>query len=729
MADLVGQLVSNYRVMRLLGEGGFAQVYLGEHVDLGTRAAIKVLSTQISAAEVEQFRLEARTIAQLRHRHIVKVFDFGVEASLPYLIMEYAPGGTLRQHLPTGAPLAPAHILPYVRQVAGALQHAHDHKLIHRDMKPENILLGERGEVLLSDFGVAVLALSSRLQNAQEVAGTAAYMAPEQINAQAEYASDQYALGVMIYEWLAGERPFQGSLIELYAQQLYAPPPSLREKAPMLSPTLERVVLTTLEKDPRARFGSMRAFANAFEQACQEPVPPLTPSEGGAAATLPLLLRPDQPASSPSVAPMQQTPAPPLPPSCSDSTSFSQPTRISAPALEDGAASTEPETPQPATVTPATSRPPEHPLAPGVEEPRLRLARRTVLVAAAGLGVLAATGSAAAWLGLNHRAQAGAAVARATATPTLFPTPTTQLAPSATPVPQPITITQPLFAYHGHTRGLDLLAWLPDLAALRLASGSLESLQVWDALTGAHAAVFRTGWITGVAWSPDGKKLASNALTGGQVQVADAASGAILVSSPLPAHSLAWSPDGQRLASEVDPSFVEVWPWQSSTPALWRGHTAGVANTAWSPNGKYLASGSYDATAIVWDASSGTPLKTLALPFGVVVALAWSPDSTRLVTGYPKVSAVIWEVLTGQQMYTYRGYSNGIRGLAWSPDGKRIAACSYDGTAQVWDAATGETLVTYTGHLSGVGCIAWSPDGNYIATGSDDTTVHVWQPG
>src|SRR5207248_4398447 len=119
-------------------------------------------------------------------------------------------------------------IVSYVQQVASALQYAHDERLIHRDIKPENMLLGRRDELLLSDFGIAILVQSSRYQSTQDMAGTMAYMAPEQIQGKPRPASDQYSLGIVVYEWISGDRPFHGSLSEMVGQHLSAPPPSLR---------------------------------------------------------------------------------------------------------------------------------------------------------------------------------------------------------------------------------------------------------------------------------------------------------------------------------------------------------------------------------------------------------------------------------------------------------------------------------------------------------------------
>src|SRR5437764_9835489 len=137
MTNRVGQQLGSYQLISLLGEGGYAEVYLGEHVHLGTQAAIKVLHTQLTSDDMEQFRTEARTIAHLEHPHIVRILDFGVEDKIPFLVMSYAPNGTLPQRQPKGAILPVTTIVSYVQQIADALQYAHDEKLIHRDVKPE----------------------------------------------------------------------------------------------------------------------------------------------------------------------------------------------------------------------------------------------------------------------------------------------------------------------------------------------------------------------------------------------------------------------------------------------------------------------------------------------------------------------------------------------------------------------------------------------------------------
>jgi serine/threonine protein kinase len=273
----IGQRLGNYRIIRTLGKGAFATVYLGEHVYLQTQAAIKVLSIELVSDTLESFLTEARTIAHLRHPSIIGLLEFGVDRSTrtPFLVMEYAPNGSLRQRYPQGTRLPPALIVSYVKQITTGLQYAHDEKLIHRDIKPENLLLGADNEVLLADFNIALIA-QTQYQKTQEIAGTPMYMAPEQLQGKATFASDQYALGIIVYEWLCGSCPFQGPFIAIASQHAMTPPPSLRAKIPAIPPAVEQVVMTALAKTPQQRFASVQDFSLALEQAYHAAISPPT---------------------------------------------------------------------------------------------------------------------------------------------------------------------------------------------------------------------------------------------------------------------------------------------------------------------------------------------------------------------------------------------------------------------------------------------------------------------
>src|SRR5579884_620958 len=144
----IGLQLGNYRLQSLLGTGGFADVYLGEHLHLGTLAAIKVLHTRLTGEDAKSFVQEARLIARLSHPHIIRVFDFDVEDKTPFLVMDYAPGGTLRQRHPKGSRVPLDFIVEYVKQVADGLQYAHEQRLVHRDIKPENMLIDQHGAIV-----------------------------------------------------------------------------------------------------------------------------------------------------------------------------------------------------------------------------------------------------------------------------------------------------------------------------------------------------------------------------------------------------------------------------------------------------------------------------------------------------------------------------------------------------------------------------------------------------
>ncbi len=281
MIDRVGQQLGNYRLLHLIGHGGFADVYLGEHIYLKSQAALKVMRMSLTEEERAAFLKEAQTLMQLAHPHIVRVLDFDIKDDQPFLVMIYAPNGTLRERHPAGSRLPLDTIVAYVEQVTSALQYAHDQGFIHRDVKPENMLLGKDSEVLLSDFGLSVFASRtdpqySTHQMAQAVAGTSRYMAPEQLQGHPQATSDQYALGVVVYEWLCGTTPFRGTPIEIAMQHLSKPPSPLREQVPDLSPGIEEIVQRALAKEPEQRFASVKNFAMALRNPAQAASPSLT---------------------------------------------------------------------------------------------------------------------------------------------------------------------------------------------------------------------------------------------------------------------------------------------------------------------------------------------------------------------------------------------------------------------------------------------------------------------
>jgi len=266
MIDHSGQQIGSYRLLRRLGFGGFASVYLGQHVRIATQqAAIKLL--HIVDVDSQKFQQEAEMTAALDHPHIIRLIDFDFHDQMPFLVIDYAPGGSLRSRHLEGTQVPLTTVVQYVQEIAKALEYAHGKNVIHRDIKPDNILIGGQGELRLSDFGIAVLSQTGRtsLAASHGVGGTAYYMAPEQRTGKPKKASDQYSLGIMVYEWLCGKPPFsEGDAINILYQHAYEPVPPLREQLPTLPPVVEQVIMRALAKDPEGRFSSVQEFATAL---------------------------------------------------------------------------------------------------------------------------------------------------------------------------------------------------------------------------------------------------------------------------------------------------------------------------------------------------------------------------------------------------------------------------------------------------------------------------------
>lgn len=262
--DLHGQLLGEYRLVQWLGGGRYGDVYLGQHIHHQAQAAIKVFNTPLKEQEQQSFLQEAQAL-QLEHSHIAPLLDTGIAANdLPYVVMEYAAHGTLRKQYIRGLQLPLATILAYITPLASALHHAHTLDLIHGNVKPENVLLDDNQTIRLSDFSIATI--TSRIGSSQKASP---YVAPEQLLGEPDTASDQYALAVMVYEWLSGKYPFQ--------EVASSTPQSLCEQIPDLPAEIEQILFRALAHDPGQRFASVQAFAAALKAASYEEQSPTAP--------------------------------------------------------------------------------------------------------------------------------------------------------------------------------------------------------------------------------------------------------------------------------------------------------------------------------------------------------------------------------------------------------------------------------------------------------------------
>ena len=596
MTDLTGQQFGNYRLIRLLGSGGFASVYLGQHVRIASQqAAIKVL--HLFGVDAQAFQQEAETTASLDHPNIVRLLDFDLhQGTMPFLVMYYASNGSLRTRHPKGTRLPLSTVIQYANELASALQYAHDSNIIHRDIKPENILIGRRNELLLGDFGIAVLSKTGHtsLERGYNIGGTAEYMAPEMFRGKPEKASDQYSLGIVVYEWLCGTPPFtEGNPIQLGFQHTHEEVPSIREKLSSLPSSIEAVVMRALAKDPKNRFPSIQDFVDALAEASQaRPVVVRAPS--------PIILPP--------------TPAKPAP---------SIGTRL-------------------LTYQGHTSSVLKLAWSPDGTRIASSSVDKTAQVWNANNGSLVLTYIGhtdavyqIAWSPDGKKIVSGSA-------------------DKSVQIWNPVQVWGPnsaqrLLTYSGHTNAVGWVTWSPD--GTYVASGSDDkTVQVWNTTDGRllHKYAGHTDRVYGVAWSPAGTLVASGSADK-TVHVWHARSGQLLhkyTSLTDRIVSVVWSPNGMYLAaSSMDGT---IWVWDASKNQLVRkyvGHTSYVLDIAWSPDGTRLASGSNDKTVHVWKAESGLLLYKYTGHTNTVMGVSWSPDSTRIASCSLDNTAQVWRAV------------------------------------------------------------------------------------
>ncbi len=675
----IGQQIGEYRLVRKLGGGGFGTVYLAQHVHEHTQAAIKVLDIRLTKSEdFKDFINEASTMVRLRHPHIVPLLNFGISRNdLPFLVMEYASGGTLRDRHPKGKRIPLPTIVSYADQLATALQHAHDQHVIHRDIKPENILVHADGTLLVSDFGLAKLLEQSVLLSVQTQVGTPVYMAPEQHKGYPCFASDQYALAIIAYEWICGTRPFQGSREWLAVQHVTVPPPPLRNHLPTLPEAVEHIILQALAKAPEDRFGRIQEFADALREAVQ-----LLPSTvvldllAEASDTVPLI---SSKSSGQTVAMTPPSSLPnPLPP------------------------------PKPLWRRERASKP-DH-------------SRRKILLGLVGLGVVVGIPT---WQWLVHlRPQT---TSPQPSLPKTDPSQSTlqnaiyhghtdkvtsaswspdgkHIASSSADGTVQVWDTptgEHALIYRGHTAAVVQAVWSPDGTKIASSSVSEGTVQEWQALTGKSIFTYNTrpAYTNDIAWSHDGRYLAIG---------------------------VRGSDHGAGPPQKTD--SVQIWGTTSHQIV----HTYACyfpEGIAWSPDGKYLAVNSTFGETTIIDIATGDSSISHSGFMNSMECVAWSPDGRYVASASDNGTIHIWEPKgsTHQAIYVFGTPQSGsMHAVSWSPNGKRIASGDSDGRVQVWDAFTGEHLTTYN-HSDIVTCVQWSPDGRFILSGSNDQTVRIWR--
>ena len=690
-ADASPRRIGDYEILSEVARGGMGVVYAARQARLDRVVALKVMSGGSLGRDshLARFKVEAHAAANLSHPNIVPIHEIGEHDGCHYFSMPLVDGPTLAARLVNG-PLPSPEAAMLVSKMARAVHHAHQHGVLHRDLKPTNILLDRSGEPHLTDFGLAkILERDVTLTVTDAIMGTPAYMSPEQARGDPRAvttATDVYGLGAVLYECLAGRPPFAGKTIADTLQDVLTRdpmPPSAVNAA--VDRDSETICLKCLEKDPAKRYPSAAALADDLDRYRNHE---------------PILARP--------------------------STAWQR------------AAKWARRRPAIAVLTASLVIAVLAGLA-GITWQWRRAegeAARAVEAAEA-----LRQGSYVSDMGVAYQAYESGKIALAR-----------ELLDAQRPGHAPDLRGFEWRRLYGLTRPRDVItirstrgeiwggALSPD--GRHFAGGSDAGwFQLWDAASGKEIAGFQSAPDTlySVAFSPDGGTIA---MPFGKddmhsIQLWDIATrrpSTVLRGHTLDLLSIVYSPNGQLIASSGGFAYDtdrlgEIILWDATRPGQFTrlsGHASSVGFVSFSPDGRLLATPHGDGRIHVWDVASRRIIRTFEGHRGLVLCVRFSPDGTRLASGGVDGTVRLWDV-AGTKAPTVAGWHQGaVYAVAYSPDGRSLASGGIDHMARIWDAASGEELATLRGHSDRVFALGFTADGERLITSSADSTVRLW---
>jgi uncharacterized protein (TIGR03067 family) len=725
-----------YRVQELLGVGGMGAVYRAEHQLMARPVALKVLNKALtdSPAGVERFRREAQAAARLAHPNIVAAYDAEQAGDSHFLVMEYVEGTSLARLVADKGPLPLAQACDYVRQAALGLQYAYEQGMVHRDIKPHNLMLTPDGRVKILDFGLARFAVESAPAAAPTVVGSASdtptgpltqlgtvmgtpdYIAPEQAADAhaADIRADVYSLGCTLYDLLAGRPPFpEGTAVQkvmAHAQRQPRPLGELRKDVP---PALARVVERMMAKDPARRYQTPAEAARA-----------LAPFAGGATRRRPWLLYAagaalclvilgmmverlvvylhqrygthgyvfDQPGPGPTDR-IRLDPGVPPPDSSRGVTSRWKPTdEIRLVPRDLPGEAWRPLIQQSERAPQADKESPET-----LRKEGEKLQGTWVVVSSVdkngkpdgGTGdKLIFTGDRFATSGLNDDDLKG---------------------------------TYSLFR-HANAKAMDLI-----VTEGPLQGDPLRALYVLEG-DELHIGLQE---LAGPPWKSPSNPCARGLVRALRRETSPPGQVRCLTGYLEQVWSVAVSADGRRAIAGSSDKTVRLWDLDTGQELKrFTGHTERVEAVALSPDGRRALSGGADRTMRLWDVGSGQELHRFDVEGSVVFSVAFSPDGRRALSGDESHALRLWDLETGKEVRHFEGHTWWVYRVAFSPDGKRALSGSPDGTVRLWDVDTGAELRRFRDSKGHVWSVAFSPDGRRVLAGyGGDWLKGTWMPG
>jgi serine/threonine protein kinase len=682
-----GSRVAGYLLESQIGAGGMAVVFRARDERLSRMVALKVLAPGLAADDAfrQRFIRESRAAAAVDDPHIIPVYEAGEADGVLFIAMRLVVGGDLRSVMLREGPLPANRAAALLSPVASALDAAHGAGLVHRDVKPANVLVdarpGRPEHVYLSDFGLSKrAAMAAGLTGSGQFMGTAEYAAPEQINGRpVDGQADQYALACVAFEALTGAAPYARPepMAVLWAH-LSEPPPSLAMRRPDLPGGVDRIMARAMAKEPHHRYESCLEFTDELRAALGLAPYVATASSG--------------PRTQMKVAGQDVTPQ----------------TTAAVPA----------DTPVGADVTGRPTDPRRGRHSSGESDQPGRSSRRRIGLAALAVVVLAAVGAVAAAThgSFGHH-------------------------PSATQPggagDQDIRVRHIATLADPSSLGVDGVTFSPSGTVLVTADHN-GRIYLWNVAARSRAASLRDPGSDGVAaaaFSPDGRVLATGDLDG-SVYMWNVLTRHLTATQTGPGfeavESVAYSPRGRTLATGDYDGSAYLWGPGGSPIALTApGANNSVYGVAFSTNGQTLATADVDGSTYLWNVATQSRIATLSGPSSYAMyGVAFSPNGKILATADLDGSAYLWSVADHSRISTLAtsGSNNGVSSVAFSRNGKLLATGDQNGNAYLWDVATGSRIATLPtpGPNSSVSSVAFSPNGKILATANQDGTTSLW---